>query len=186
MKAEKLTTTGATVFGEPFNLISEESIKKCIEYSDAPGELRTLLGGLDITAALSQVAVDESWGDKKERACYKIAFSNGLTFDFWQSLNFKEILFSNPLEPESRISGRWIKRSDLGTMKKEEMNSFLYSVLCCVRSDSYTPELFEDFCCEYGYDSDSIKAETLHRECVKQARKIRKIFNAGQIDCLPQ
>jgi hypothetical protein len=177
MKAEKLSTQGATVYGKPFNLISEASIKKCLKYSEAPDALRSILEGLDITATLKQVAFNESWQDKKERACYSVAFSNGLTFDFWQSLNFKETMFADTYRTE---------RDKVQQMKQEEINSFLYSVLCCVRSDSECPDFFEDFCSDFGYDTDSRKAENLHRECVKQARKVRKVFSSGQLSYFPQ
>lgn len=51
-----------------------------------------------------------------------------------------------------------------------------YSVLACISSDIYTPETFEDFCAEYGYDADSRKAEKLFKRADRFARRLRAFF----------
>lgn len=51
-----------------------------------------------------------------------------------------------------------------------------YSALTCCSSELHCPETFGDFCSEYVYDNDSRKAEKLHKVCLKQSAKLKKIF----------
>ncbi|HEU4343719.1 MAG TPA: hypothetical protein VFU31_19385 [Candidatus Binatia bacterium] len=51
-----------------------------------------------------------------------------------------------------------------------------YDVLSCVGSDIYTPETFEEFCREFGDDSDSIKAQQTFRRADRFARRLREFF----------
>lgn len=61
----------------------------------------------------------------------------------------------------------------------------LYNVLSCVRSDFYCPENFPDFCVEYGYDEDSIKAQNIFNDCVKHARKLKSVIKPEEIEAFP-
>lgn len=46
---------------------------------------------------------------------------------------------------------------------------------CLVMDASASEESFEDWCSNFGYDSDSIKALETYRECQKTASKLRKL-----------
>lgn len=47
----------------------------------------------------------------------------------------------------------------------------------CFISDAIAGEQdFEDFCSEFGYDSDSRKAEKIHKECIKSLNKAKSIL----------
>ncbi|MEK5060970.1 MULTISPECIES: hypothetical protein [unclassified Paenibacillus] len=65
-----------------------------------------------------------------------------------------------------------------------------YSVMCCIRSDSFTTSAnyptLESFCSEFGYDADSRKAEKTYTACIEQGDKISKVFDAELIETLPQ
>lgn len=61
----------------------------------------------------------------------------------------------------------------------------LYSVLCCIAMDFHCPEGYEDFCSEFGYDTDSRTAFSLHKRCLIQSRKLHKIFREDEIQCFP-
>ena len=50
------------------------------------------------------------------------------------------------------------------------------SVVGCMAGDIHVEEKFEDFCGDYGYDQDSIKALRLHERCVEQMKKLKGIF----------
>ncbi len=56
-----------------------------------------------------------------------------------------------------------------------------YDVLACISGDANTPETFEDFCDEYGYDEDSRRAFETFRRCNKLARKLRRLFTVSEI-----
>lgn len=72
-----------------------------------------------------------------------------------------------------------------GKRKGQTPSPMLYSVLCCVGSDYHCPDNFPDFCSEYGYDEDSIKAFNLFNDCVKLARKLRQVVTAEEVGAFP-
>lgn len=56
----------------------------------------------------------------------------------------------------------------------------LYDVLACLTK--YDPYSFEDFCSEYGYDSDSRKAEKIYNAVCKEYEAVERLFG----DCLDE
>lgn len=62
------------------------------------------------------------------------------------------------------------------------------SLLETITSDYYyTKEYyptFSDFCSEFGYDTDSRKAEKAYRLCLIQGNKLHKLFNEQEIEQL--
>lgn len=56
-----------------------------------------------------------------------------------------------------------------------------YSVLACLSSDAFCPDTFADFCGEYGFDADSIKALQLFRRCSGFAKRIRAFFTESEL-----
>ena len=59
-------------------------------------------------------------------------------------------------------------------------------VLDCLASDSAGIEnarSFEDWCGEYGYDTDSRKAERIFKVCERQAESLKRLLN-GQYETL--
>lgn len=61
-----------------------------------------------------------------------------------------------------------------------------YDVLACISSDYYTPDTFEDFCSNYGYDEDSRKAEQSFKAADKFARKLRAFFTEAEATALSE
>jgi len=53
------------------------------------------------------------------------------------------------------------------------LNAF-YCFVSDAIAGSYT---FEEFCNEFGYDSDSRQAEKIYRKCKKQLEKLKKIYD---------
>lgn len=56
-----------------------------------------------------------------------------------------------------------------------------YDVLACISGDAFTPETFADFCAEYGYESDSIKALQQFRRCDRFAKRLRAFFSEAEL-----
>lgn len=79
---------------------------------------------------------------------------NRLSFDFWDSLAAMQ-------------SGEALRA---------------YSVLACISGDVYAPETFEDFCDEYGYDTDSRKALKTFRRLRKFADKLQSFFTTEELE----
>jgi hypothetical protein len=82
--------------------------------------------------------------------------SEPLRFDFWGSLNDKQ---------------------------KRKLPS-AYSVLACIGSDAHTPDTFEDFCSEYGYEEDSRSAFKSWQTALEFTRKLRAFFTPEEIEAL--
>ena len=61
-----------------------------------------------------------------------------------------------------------------------------YSVLACISGDAYTPETFADFCGEYGYEQDSIKALQTFRRCSAFAKRLRAFFTEAELEQLQE
>lgn len=55
-----------------------------------------------------------------------------------------------------------------------------YSVLACISGDIYTPDTFEEFCSEYGYDADSRKALSTFKRCARFADRMRAFFSEAE------
>lgn len=61
-----------------------------------------------------------------------------------------------------------------------------YDVLACISGDAYCPETFADFCGEYGYESDSIKALQTFRRCSAFAKRLRAFFTKAELEQLQE
>jgi hypothetical protein len=61
-----------------------------------------------------------------------------------------------------------------------------YDVLACISDDVYTPETFEDFCSEYGYEQDSIKSLQTFKRCNRFAKRLREFFTENEIEQLQE
>lgn len=61
-----------------------------------------------------------------------------------------------------------------------------YNVLACISADAYTPATFADFCAEYGYEEDSIKALQMFRRCDRFAKRLRDFFTEQELTDLSE
>jgi len=61
-----------------------------------------------------------------------------------------------------------------------------YDVLACISGDAYAPESFEDFCAEYGYDTDSIQALQTFRRVDRFAKRLRAFFTESELEQLAE
>lgn len=61
-----------------------------------------------------------------------------------------------------------------------------YDVLACISGDVHCAETFEDFCADYGYDKDSIKALQMFRRCSSFAKRLRAFFTEKEIEELSE
>lgn len=59
-----------------------------------------------------------------------------------------------------------------------------YDILACISSDAYTPETFAEFCGEFGYEADSIKALQTFRRVSNFAKRLREFFTTAELEAL--
>ena len=85
--------------------------------------------------------------------------SKRITFDFWSSI----------ADAEKGIE-----------------TASAYSVLAWISSDANCPTTFDDFCSEYGYESDSIKALQTFRRCSSFAKRLNAFFTPGELNQLAE
>lgn len=115
------------------------------------------------------------WGITDKKTAYKTIYQYRVTcinkvtnestsFDFFDSIN-------NSKKPPFA--------KDLG-----------YSVMYCIRSDSFTTTAnyptFESFCSAFGYDRDSRQAEKTYKACIEHGDNLSRVFDAELIETLPQ
>lgn len=84
--------------------------------------------------------------------------SGRITFDFWGSRNDME--------------------------KGEDPSA--YDVLACISGDVHCPDTFADFCDEYGYEADSIKALQTFNRCHRFAARLNAFFTPAEIEQLSE
>lgn len=65
-------------------------------------------------------------------------------------------------------------------IRKQQKAPTLYDVLACVQK--YDVGSFENFCGDFGYDTDSRKAEKIYFDCQKEFDSVRALFG----DCMEE
>lgn len=138
---------------------TEEEINKCLEYVEDKEKFKTM--SKEIKIFLSKPKLKKYFDeDKQERNVYRVTITRNkdkTSFMYGDSINNTE----------------------------EGKQPDIYTILCCCGSDYHTEENFKDFCSEFGYNEDSIKALKLHKKCLKQSEKIKKIFTEEEARNLP-
>ena len=82
-----------------------------------------------------------------------------LSFDFWNSLN---------------------------DLQNRATTVAPYDALACLSSDADTPDTFEEFCGECGYDPDSRKAHNTFKRCDRFAQRLRAFFTDDELGALAE
>ena len=117
--------------------------------------------------------------DWQETADQWLCVINGVSFDYYTGIGHR---VKSGFRTESGYTFEEMKRKNLS---EEGIKSFckiskpvsprLDDLLHCLTSDAQASEQsFEDWCGDFGYDTDSIKALDTYRECQKIAGKLRK------------
>jgi len=153
--------------------IIEQDIKKIVEYSDfvdddnkdeKEEQLRNLIKEISISISLN----------KREVLAKECGISEMIGIHNVYNITIKR--------DDNEISFKYYD-SDDNTRKKNKPD--VYSLLCSCKNEYSCPNIFDDFCREYGYDSDSRKMEKLWKLCLAQSAKLKQIFNDEEIQLLP-
>jgi len=127
-------------------------------------------------------------GDKEKRDVYNVTIrrgNNDYTFKFGQSIfnsgsvadiaahtdskQYRQLL-SEGYKPKY---GKAIP-NDRTILHKKRIVPSAYDILSCLTKNG--PGTFEDFCSEFGYDTDSKKAEKIYFAVQKEFAGIKKLF----------
>lgn len=139
---------------------------------------------------------DDEDDEKDDRQVLAVRIENTrtgkkITFRYGMSVNDTAILLgldstADGREYMARHCSRPSKEGyNYGKEKAEVFRGMLYGILSCMQAEAYCPETFEDFCAEYGYEDDSIRAEKAFKACREMARKIRSVIDERYFDALP-
>ena len=119
--------------------------------------------------------------DTDTRDTYRITLKRGdrsMSFDYGASLNDSQAR-SESDGPYWRKRANDRARSDRLMYKGPNLRAkspTMYDIVCCVCKDD--PESFEDWCANFGYDTDSRKALDTYLACQKQAEDFRRLCGA--------
>lgn len=72
------------------------------------------------------------------------------------------------------------------TQTREGRKPHAHDVLACISGEGSCPETFAEFCAEYGYDSDSIKAKQTFRRAHAFAKRLHAFFTAEELEALAE
>lgn len=137
-----------------------------------------------LTVAFSHVGKNELWGDEDLREIYHFTITTprgSYTSLFYDSVyNYQQKIKAEKVLKEHAWFIDIENNSQAVIAKKHTPNA--YDILSCL--DGYMPSTFEDFCSEFGYDTDSIRALKTYIECQKQYDGLRKIFTSEQLEKL--
>jgi len=106
--------------------------------------------------------------------------SKKLTFDFWGSIKDRETLGLR------KYLGGPVYAGPKQLRAEREAFPSAYDVLACISGDLYCPNSFEDFCGEYGYDSDSRKAEKIFNLSHAFSKKMVRFFSPEEVEELSE
>ena len=140
--------------------------------------------------------------DKQARDIYRIVLKRGnrsYAFNFGQSINAsgKYWLYGKPERGIAHNIG--ISKSDgwLCDHDKTRLGHFhyrdwdknknysipsAYDVLACITK--YNPGTFDDFCLEYGYDTDSKKAEKTYQAVLDEYLNIAMLYSDAELEIM--
>ena len=171
------------------------------EYSENKESLKELLG--HVTIEYQRIGKRNHFIDEKEeREQLNIIISKNNTkinFKYGLSLISTAWLYASPKEqsfltayrmnspfnkfgyPEGRYQQYTIINREIGKI----WENLAYNILACIKCDYYCSIDFEEFCEEFGYSSDSIKAKATWENCLKQSSKLQRMFTEDEVECLP-
>ena len=141
------------------------------------------------------VAINKNWDDKK-RNLYRVTLTTPkgkYSFNFWDSIYNTELCAMSVKQyAEKRYKIRYddLTIQEKNTAKKEleakqaEATPNAYDILSVMTK--YDPGTFEDFCGEFGYDTDSRKAEAIYFAVQKEYSNLLRILTDEQMEELAE
>jgi len=173
------------------------ALKKVLEYSENPAALTEILKECEFTVSMNGLRPYFP-EETEERCIIEISIKRGprsIRFPFGLSLQDTETLkyIWSPGYPPlhyGKLRGKHYDSSMLllhaiGRYNKEIREGLLYSILASISAEYHIPETFKEFCDEFGYDTDSIKAKRLFEGCQDHAKRLRSIFSSKEIESFP-
>lgn len=132
------------------------------------------------------------WTEKEKRDFYfvNLETSKGeIEFKFWDSIFNTDLrhldCYKFARKHYAYMYGRlsmYDAEIKWGEDRRKLKEPNIYDVMSCVTK--YDPGSFEDFCCEYGYDDDSIRALKIYKAVCDEWQKMCQIFTEEDMEKL--
>ena len=111
-----------------------------------------------------------------------------VTFDFWNSYRDQEIAYflahPNLFYPKMPWGDKFTAMPSAAARYWQKKSKFsplptAYSLLACLQK--YDPGTFRNFCGDFGYSDDSIKALETYKAAQEEFEKVRLFFTADEL-----
>ena len=149
-----------------FTYLSTDSTKGMNEYDQ---QAQDFLAATGSKMTVTFKAYDYYFaGEKEARNIFSINIKNkngSWTFEFGDSISNTE-------------------KYRAATANQKKYAPTPYSILACLNLN-YSED-FEDFCSEYGYDTDSRAAYKIYKAVLKESANIKRMFNEEEIEQLSE
>lgn len=131
--------------------------------------------------------------DKEDRSVLDVKItekSTNKTINFQIGLSIVDTFYLSNIPLRSTCSEyrnpfrQWEKVYTYRQKQKEAYSNLLYTILATICVEIYCPQTFYDFCFEYGYDTDSKKAESTFYKCRDFSYKLTTIFDINENESL--
>lgn len=158
--------------------------------------------GVSYSAAYFGLEPD-SLGGKTEMDRWKVKFSRDggsvQEFDFYTGLGLREDatakekkqaawgyqgLTENDKKGLTSYGRRYL--ADVEKLRKPVSPTAAGVLYCLIHDAEAAHTTFRNWCDEFGYDDDSIKARATYDACQETSDKLQKVFNWGQIEQLSE
>lgn len=129
------------------------------------------------------------YDDESHRDIYTVTLErNGLAYTF---------NFGRSIEKSSKIMAKYasqkllkarrslpVPKADEYLINPEKSVPNSYDILSCLQKND--PGLFEDFCADFGYDTDSIKAKNTYESVRAEFLNLAKLFSGCELEELAE
>lgn len=173
------------------------ALKKALEYSENPAALTEILKECEFTVSMDGLRPYFP-EETEERCIVEVSIKRGpcsIRFPFGLSLHDTDTLkyiWSPGYPPPhyGKIRGKHYDSSTLllqaiGRCNKEIREGLLYSILASISAEYHVPRTFEEFCHEFGYDTDSLKVRRTFEGCRDHSECLQSIFSPEEIESFP-
>lgn len=114
---------------------------------------------------------------------------NGEHFDYSQGIGFRKAkplqneyferyIRANPKKDKENLLRYAENLERVSTPQKPNLDDVLFSLLMDYTAGN---DIFDDFCYNFGYSNDSIKATNIYKACQENSIKIRNVFSKYKI-----
>jgi hypothetical protein len=101
---------------------------------------------------------------------YSCGIGHRIELDRFKRDEFKKLMNKNPKKDKANLYLYIDQLKKVSKPKPLNIDDILYSL---VLDSQASLETFDDFCDNFGYDNDSIKANEIYKACQKNAKKVK-------------